>query len=440
MVHDLTRCENSISRNEKSQVRKNALLVAYKALADLVSKGSLLLITILAARRLSQEAFGVFSVGSTLGWILAVAADFGIQLHLARAVARRPADAGPLLERWLRVRLWTTAASVGLVVLGLAVSGTGASARLPILLLTIVYACAGLIEFLHYFYRGLSRTDVESSLVVWHRVATLASAAAVLVWRPGLALLTLAMLAPALATLAISLRIAVRLARAQAHEDAVSARLVRFDPLGAELRHEVVPIGLGIVLSALYFRIDIFLIELWRGSSDVALYNAVFRLIEALRLFPAAVLAVVLPALFRAQTGQPVARVSAGLLLFATATTVVLWATAGWLIPLVYGPAYAAAVPAFRILALSFPLLSLNYALTHQLIGWDGQRSYAAICAAALLVNVALNARLIPRLSIDGAAWSTLATEVFLTVACVAALRAIGGRRAALAVSAGAAV
>jgi len=80
-------------------------------------------------------------------------------------------------------------------------------------------------------------------------------------------------------------------------------------------------------------------------------------------------------------------------------------------------------VPAFRILTLSFPLLSLNYALTHQLIGWNGQRIYAAICAAALIVNVALNARLIPIASMAGAAWATLGTELFLTVACLAALR-----------------
>ena len=65
-------------------------------------------------------------------------------------------------------------------------------------------------------------------------------------------------------------------------------------------------------------------------------------------------------------------------------------------------------LPAFRILVLSFPLFSLNYALTHQLIGWDGQRAYAAICAVALLRQLALNARLIPALSIDGAAWATL--------------------------------
>jgi O-antigen/teichoic acid export membrane protein len=99
-----------------------------------------------------------------------------------------------------------------------------------------------------------------------------------------------------------------------------------------------------------------------------------------------------------------------------------LWASAGWLIPGIYQARYAAAVPAFRILLLSFPLMTLNMALTHQLVGWDRQRAYAALCAVALVVNVALNARLIPALSIDGAAWATLGTELCLTAGCVAAL------------------
>jgi O-antigen/teichoic acid export membrane protein len=79
-------------------------------------------------------------------------------------------------------------------------------------------------------------------------------------------------------------------------------------------------------------------------------------------------------------------------------------------------------VPAFRVLLLSFPLLSLNFALTHQLVGWDGQRAYAGLCALALVINVALNARLIPFWSIEGAAWATLGTEIFLTVGCGIAL------------------
>jgi O-antigen/teichoic acid export membrane protein len=160
----------------------------------------------------------------------------------------------------------------------------------------------------------------------------------------------------------------------------------------------------------------------------VALYNAVFRLVEALRLFPAAVLAVTLPTLCRAHDLRPVARISAGLLTFAVATTAVLWITAPWLIPLVYGVHYDAAVPAFRVLLLSFPLLALNYALTHQLVGWDGQRAYAVLCGLALAVNVALNARLIPAWSIEGAAWATFGTEAFLTMGCVCALWTTGAR------------
>jgi O-antigen/teichoic acid export membrane protein len=67
--------------------------------------------------------------------------------------------------------------------------------------------------------------------------------------------------------------------------------------------------------------------------------------------------------------------------------------------------------------------LSINYALTHQLIGWGRERLYAAICAVALIVNIALNARLIPSMSLDGAAWATLGTELFLTASCLIALR-----------------
>jgi len=136
------------------------------------------------------------------------------------------------------------------------------------------------------------------------------------------------------------------------------------------------------VLSALYFRIDIFLLQWWSGTTQVALYNAVFRLVDALRLFPAAVLAVALPSLVTARDRGPLARVSIAVTGFAVACTAVLWAIAPWIVSTLYGEDYVAAVPAFRILMLSFPLLSVNYALTHQLIGWGGERLYAAICAA----------------------------------------------------------
>jgi O-antigen/teichoic acid export membrane protein len=173
----------------------------------------------------------------------------------------------------------------------------------------------------------------------------------------------------------------------------------------------------------LYFRIVVFLVEAWQGSAAVARYNAVFRLVEALRLFPAAVLAVSMPALCHARDLSVIVRVASKVTTFGLLATLALSAVAGWLIPLLYGEPYVSAVQAFRILMVSFPLLSLNYALTHQLLGWDGQWAYAVVCGLALIVNIVLNARLIPTFSIEGAAWATVATEVFLSAGCIAALR-----------------
>jgi O-antigen/teichoic acid export membrane protein len=414
---------------------KNALLVAFKCLADLAAKGSTFVIMVLAARRLSQDAFGVFSIASTFGWLLAVVADFGIQLHVARAVARNPEDSRRVLGRWLIVRLWTAASAI--VVAAATLRGVWGSKELPLLLFVIVYACNGLIEFVHYFFRGISRSDIESSLTIWHRATLLGCAGAVLLWMPSLTALAASMLLPAVATLVVSLRIAARLGW-EVSAAAPPAASINMKTAGVEFRREILPIGLGIVLSALYFRIDIFLVELWRGTQAVALYNAVFRLIEALRLFPAAVLAVTLPLLVRAGNWRPLARVSLAVTVFAAAVSAALWIVAPLLIPTLYGAEYAAAIPTFRILTLSFPLLSLNYALTHQLIAWSGERWYAATCGAALLVNIGLNTQFVPALSIDGAAWATLGTEVFLTAACVVGLRVAALRRTSTMVAAGA--
>ena len=400
--------------------RREAALVAYRAFSDVAGKGAFFLVTVFAARRLSQHGFGIFSLGTTVGWMAAVATDFGMQLHLAREVSQRPAEAARILRAWLRVRFWSSAVVVALgagtlVLLRLDAQETGA-----ILLLLVVYVVSSLIEFTYYFYRAIARSDIESTLTLWQRFGTLVVATAVLVWRPDVTYLALAMLLPVAATLIYSVRRAIGLAVERAGGASAAE-----EPLTVDLQsamRDVVPIGIGIVLSALYFRIDVFLIEFWQGTNAVALYNAVFRLVEALRLFPAAVLAVALPVLFRATDARPLLSVAALLTGFSIIVALVLGLAAHGVVMLFYGERYVAAVPAFRILLLALPLMSLNYAMTHQLLGWSGHRAYAVICGIALLFNIALNARLIPALSLAGAAWSTLGTEVLLTVGCVIAL------------------
>ena len=421
-------------RTDGAELWRQATLVAYRAFSDLAGKGAQLLIVVVAARRLSREDFGLFALGTTLGWIAAVATDFGIQLHVARAVAQGFANLKRILLTWFRIRLWTSAAALVVLGAGLFLTQTVPQAALLMLLLVLVYLLNGLTEFLYYLFRGSSRSDIESTLTLGQKLSACLAGLAALWWKPTVLALSLALLVTSTATLLYSLRHAYALGRSETRL-AASPPDAPLPRIGREFVHDVLPIGAGIVLSALYFRVDLFLVEFWRGTAAVGLYNAVFRLVEALRLFPAAVLAVALPVLCRAADRRPLTRVTLLVTLSGLALTIGLWFSADQVIVLLYGDRYDIAVPVFRILLLGFPLMSLNYALTHQLVGWHRHGFYAAVAAAALAVNVALNVLLIPESGIVGAAWTTVWTEVVVSLGCLGSFaylwtRSLSGPRA----------
>jgi polysaccharide transporter, PST family len=389
-------------------------LVGYKAASDIVGKLAVLAGLVLAAHTLPTDDFGLLSLATGVGWMTAVASDFGLQLHLGRVIARATTLAGavwPLL-RWRLL-------SSGLALIALIISAvvlSPASDRWAFLLVAIAPLVTSIAEFLNYGYRGLGRSELESALMLLQRLLTLLLLAGVLMLAPSLIAIGVALSAGAVATLGASLVITSRLTRSE--RQAATPQTLTW----RDWSQNVAPIGVGLVLSALYFRIDVILLEQWSGLHAVALYSAVFRLVDALRLVPAAVLTVLLPHLFGARDARFARQLALGLTGLALAIAAVAYPLAPWIVQLIYGPAYTDATPLLRVLLLSFPLLTLNYSLTHQLIGWDQQRPYAVCCAVALGVNVGLNAWLIPAWSGLGAAWSTLGTEVALTGLCLIAL------------------
>jgi len=398
--------------------RDAAIRVSYKAASDIVGKAATFLVLLEAARFLSTSAFGVLSLASTLGWMLAVATDLGLQLHLAREVARGQNSLRSIVLPLLRIRIGLAAGAI--VLTCMAFAWLPPTDALAFVVIGAAYVLSGLVEFINYVYRALARSELESSLNLIQRLATLAAAVLLLRHWPALLSVAVALFLPSAIVLAAT---SVVLSRILAERSTTDAG----PPASAFSRTafmlDVLPIGAGIVLSALYFRLDLFLVQYWRGIEDVARYNAVFRLIDALRLFPAAVLTVFLPLVFRPRNLSFVWRLSTGLFAFGIVTAVGVRAAAPLVMALTFGSKYESAVPVLRILLIAFPALCVNYALTHHVIGQGLQRGYAAVCALALLFNIGLNVILIPGFGIAGAAWSTVATELALTCAWIWIIR-----------------
>lgn len=400
-----------------------SVLIGYKAASEVGAKLATLAVAVLAARALPPEAFGLFALAWTLGWLLGVVTDAGFQLHLAREVARAP-DAAPAIVR-PTAALRAGGAGLALVAAMPAAVALGGREGWAFWGLVAAQLASAVVEFFNHAYRGLMRSDIESSLNLAQRIGMVALASLALLWRPSLASLALALAVPAVATLVASLLILRRLGVFEPGQSVPGGRA------GARaIVRDAWPIGAGIVLSALYFRVDVFLIDAWIGTDAVAHYNAVFRLVEALRLVPAAVLAVVFPLLCRTGSCRPVVVVASGLGIAGLAAAGLAWMAGPWLVPVLYGAGYLPAVPVFQVLVWAVPLFFVNYALTHQLLGWQAQGRYAAIAAMALAANLAANAVLLPTLGTAGAAWATLVTELVVTAGCAVSLaRMADGRR-----------
>jgi O-antigen/teichoic acid export membrane protein len=391
-------------------------LVAYKTAADAVSKVVTLTVTVAAARTLPPADFGVMALAMTTGWLIGVATDAGLPMYAATRVAqahRAGLGAYGIAHEVMRWRLRLALAGSGAAA-ALAVLLVPRGARLAFLLIVLHQLLGAMLETVAHVYRGLGRTDIESTVALAHRGAIALAALTVLAVWPSLTALSIALAVPPLLALVVSPAILQRVTHRGQQPFTLTAHTL--------LSH-VAPLGLGVLLSALYFRIDVYFLERLHGVEVVGLYNAAFRIVDALRLFPAAGLAVVYPVLCAATDFKTLRRLLVMLTIAASAVAAALYAAAGPMLELVYGRPFTAATDALRVLSFAIPLFFVNYALTHQVIAWDRQRAYLAVAAAALIANLVCNTLLIPEWQMVGAAYSTLITELVVTAGCVVALR-----------------
>jgi O-antigen/teichoic acid export membrane protein len=110
-----------------------------------------------------------------------------------------------------------------------------------------------------------------------------------------------------------------------------------------------------------------------------------------------------------------------------------LGAIVPFLVPLLYGEAYSAALPAFYILLPAMGLLTVYRVVARYFISRGRQRLNIVTQLIALVVNVGLNFVLMPRYGIEGAAVSSLISYgLEAVIIAVVFLRETGGGARAL--------
>jgi O-antigen/teichoic acid export membrane protein len=186
------------------------------------------------------------------------------------------------------------------------------------------------------------------------------------------------------------------------------------------LLKKVWPLAVVFILSAIYFRIDMMMLEVIKGENAVGIYSAAYKLIEFLSIIPGTVTVAALPGLatdysaniegFRASFYKTLTVLGIG----GAAIGLVLYLFSKQVILLLYGPLFSDSVLSLSILSGVIFFLFVNGYLAYVMIATNNDRAVALILVISTISNVLLNFYLIPRYSHVGAALSTLISEVFM--------------------------
>jgi len=202
------------------------------------------------------------------------------------------------------------------------------------------------------------------------------------------------------------------------------ARAERAAPLGPFLA-AAVPMGIAALLQQVYFWVDNLFIRAWLGEEPLGRYNLAVRVMSFGIMGAVYASLAALPWLAREaraeRLGSAAARLAQPMFALASLGAGLAWPLASPLLGWLGGSeAFRAAGASLQWLLVAAGAVYVGSAFLTAVVASGRSRLVLAIASLALVVNLAGNTALIPRLGIEGAAIATCATEA--TVALGASL------------------
>jgi O-antigen/teichoic acid export membrane protein len=393
------------------------------------------------ARHLGDERFGYLMYAFSLAGLVGILVEFGFSSVITRAVARRPEEAGRYLSHVLSLRLALSSVSIPLTVLVSLRTGASGWTLAPVWIAAASTAVSGLYAIANAVFLGRERMEMPSLIMVGSKVLSIACGLWAVRSGAGIEVIALALLLEPVLCLLVSVPVLLRGFRL-AWVPALDRRFV-----GGLIR-EAIPFGLALAVSLAYFKIDVVMLSALKGSRCVGWYSAGFRLLEGLIYVPTAFVNTVFPTFARLkdEPGDRFRSMVSGSWDFVVALAIpiglVLALNAKTVVLLLYGEEYMETVRVLHLIGPALLFVFLNGFLAVLLGAIDRQMSCVFCSLAGVVLNVLLNATLIPRFAHVGAAWATLVTQA-VVAALFAALavkysgvRPDGGRMLRLAASA----
>jgi O-antigen/teichoic acid export membrane protein len=188
------------------------------------------------------------------------------------------------------------------------------------------------------------------------------------------------------------------------------------------LLRQALPIGIGIIMTQVYFNFDITMLGFMKGTRVTGLYTAAYKLLMFLLLIDRVFSMVILPLISRYYKESK--EKLAGILSLAAkaVVTLVLPISVGGTIlalpimRLIYGEGYTSSSLVFQILIWTLTITTIGSIYTQGLVASGREKKYAIAMMTGTVANIILNIIMIPKLGMVGAAIATVFSEVVMVL------------------------
>ena len=400
---------------------------AVRGAAEVLGKVATLAWTVVAARALSVADFGAVSYALGVMLLASSLASWGFDTRLVLQGSREPTSLGAAYGGALT---WKTALGLPALAVGLvAAVATRASTEAWVVLLLV--SLAGLPELWSHSARSVASARQQPGgialALVAQRVATAVAVIGALVADAGAVGVAAGYLVGTLLGWAAH-HVAVRRLGVRVGRRDLTPEVLRSAASGT------LAVGASTLVLSLLFRVDVLLLEAFRGDEAVAVYSVAYRLLETVLFVTWAINQAVLPVMAHASAERRRAGLERAIAVAAAVYLpflVVCLVEAEAALTLLFGERYGADAAPVLVWLAPAPLLLAAAAFGGSVLLAEGRRAVVLVAAVvALAANVGLNLALIPSLGGTGAAVATsVSYAIQVGVVLVATSRSTGPPR-----------
>lgn len=366
--------------------------------------------TALMTRYLGPAKFGSYVLLLSFGTVIQLLADAGLYLTTTREISRQPARTNEILSQVLGLRaalLLVVFAASWLAVLAVPIFNELRDAY-------VLMALALSFQSLSQIFMGVFQRDGE----MWRASAGDTAGRLVQV-------VLLAALGRELPTVKyMAMFFCVSAAAVWLTHQFLLPRRIKWRPafnwqIWRQLAASSWPLGLMLLVNAVYFRADVVILSWFRPAVEVGWYGVAYRVVDSGLFFPAMFGGLLLPKISAARGAKNLDRVkllirdSLNFLALAAGLVLpVLMIKSRDIVHFISGESYLAAAPLLSWLSLALAAMFFGNLFGFVLVAFERQRDLLKLYLVLVAFNVGSNLVLIPRWGATAAAVTTLATEL----------------------------